>query len=364
MEFLSELGLFIAKSFWIVLCIVFVLAFFGSMMPKRRQQSDVPEGHLMVRHLNEWHRELQRGIDIEAFDPKSAQLVRKAERKRHKAEAKAKKREAKEAAKAKPVESSDDEAPTKGDRRRVFVLSFDGGDVEAAKVEFLRKEITAILVRTNTPNEVVVRLKSAGGYVHSYGFAASQLLRIREAGIKLTVAVDEIAASGGYMMAAVADHIIAGPFAVVGSIGVAAELPNLHRFLKKFDIDYEVLTAGKHKRTLTMFGENTDEHREKFQEEMDETHELFQDFVSQYREQVDIPSTATGESWYGSKALELNLIDAVQTSDQYILKACEDAEVYEVQWVMPVRPFNQLASKLAASAETFTSWLKRGFRAS
>ena len=359
MEFLFELGLFIAKSFWIVLSIIFVLIALMSVLPKRRQHADVPEGHLVVRHINELHRELQRGIDVEAFDPKTAQRARKLERKERQAEIKAKRREAKAAAKVKAGKTSEDATEETDGRRHVFVLDFNGDDIEAARVEFLRKEITALLVRSKQPNEVVVRVRSAGGYVHSYGFAASQLLRVREAGIKLTVAVDQIAASGGYMMAAVADQIIAAPFALVGSIGVAAELPNIHRLLKKYDIDYEVLKAGQYKRTLTVFGENTDEQREKFQEEMEETHALFQDFISRYRTTVDVPATATGESWYGTRALELNLVDAIQTSDQYVLQACNDAEVYEVQWVMPVRPLSQLATRLAASASTLTSWLKR-----
>lgn len=370
MEFLFELGLFIAKGFWVVVCIVIVLIVIASIRPNRRMAHGENEGHLMVRHVNEMNRELQRGIDVEAFDPKSTQRARKLERKQRQAEAKQRQRDAKAAAKAPsppPREDEQDAEATsdtdQSERRSVFVLNFSGEDIEASKVEFLRKEVTALLVRTKKPSEVVVRLKSAGGYVHSYGFASSQLLRIRESGIKLTVAVDEIAASGGYMMAAVADQIIAGPFAVVGSIGVAAELPNVHRLLKKYDIDYEVLTAGKHKRTLTVFGENTDEHREKFQEEMDQTHMLFQDFVSKYREVVDLPSTATGETWFGTKAVELNLVDTIQTSDQYILDACNDAEVYEVQWVEDVRPLNQLMTRLAATATKVNDWLRYGIRA-
>ena len=361
MEFLFEIGLFILKGFWVVICIVFVLMAFSAIVPKRRPQPDIPEGHLVVRHVNEIHKELKRTVDMESFDRKSAQRARKQERKQRQAEAKQRERDAKKAEKEKVEDQT--ESAEQSESKHVFVLDFNGEDVEAAKSEFLRKEITAILVRTKQPSEVVVRLKSAGGYVHSYGFAASQLLRIREAGIKLTVAVDQIAASGGYMMAAVADQILAAPFAVVGSIGVAAELPNVHRLLKKYDIDYEVLTGGEHKRTLTVFGENTDEQRTKFQQEIDETHELFKDFVSKYRETVDVPSAATGESWYGSKALELNLVDSIQTSDQYIQAACNDSEVYEVQWVVPVKPINQLAARLAASVSTITSWFKRGVRA-
>ena len=364
MEFLYELALFIVKSFWIVVCIIVVLMAFTTMVVKRRSPGgERDEGHLVIKHLNELHRELQRTVDMEAFDPKSAQRARKQDQKDRKALAKEREREAKAAAKSTSktvTEASEPASEEKSERQHVFVLNFDGEDVDAARVEYLRKEINALLVRTKKPSEVVVRLKSAGGYVHSYGFAASQLLRIREAGIKLTVAVDQIAASGGYMMAAVADHIIAAPFAVIGSIGVAAEMPNLHRLLKKHDIDYEIMTAGKHKRTLTMFGENTDEHREKFQEEMEEVHVLFQDFISKYRDSVDVPSTATGETWYGTKAVELNLVDAICTSDQYVLTAANDAEVYELEWITNERPLNKLAERLAASASVVSNWLKMG----
>ena len=362
MEFLFEIGLFIAKSFWIVICIVFILMIFGSMVSRRRQHPDVPEGNLLVRHVNSFHKDLQRCVDMESFDPKGMKRAQKAERKERKAEEKKKKQTLKEVAKPKPTDEQSDEVSGDEEKRRhIYVIDFKG-DIEASKVSHLRNEITAVLMRTNKPSEVVVRLESAGGYVHSYGLAASQLLRVRESGIKLTVVVDQLAASGGYMMAAVADKIVAAPFALIGSIGVAAEVPNLYRLLQKFDIDYDVLTAGEHKRTMTFFGENKEEHREKLLEEMAETHGLFQDFVSKYRDVVDLPETATGESWYGTRAMELKLVDMIQTSDQYILEACNDAEVYEVRWTMPHRPFTDLTTRLAASASHISNWLKLALR--
>lgn len=366
MEFLFELGLFVAKSFFIVLCICFILMMIGSMSSRRRRHPEVAEGSLLVRHVNGFYDELKRAVDPETFDPKAINKARKAERKQQKQQAKAKRKAAKQEAKTKqaPKETEDhaiSETQSQDEKRSVYVLDFKG-DIEASKVGHLRKEITAVLVRSSKPNEVVVRLESAGGYVHSYGLAASQLLRIREAGIKLTVAVDQLAASGGYMMAAVADKIIAAPFALIGSIGVAAEVPNLYRLLQKFDIDYDVLTAGEHKRTMTFFGENKEEHKEKLLEEMSETHGLFQDFVSKYRDVVDLPETATGESWYGTRALELKLVDDIQTSDQYILDACNDSNVYEVKWSMPHTPFADLANRLAASATHVSSWLRHVLR--
>jgi serine protease SohB len=169
--------------------------------------------------------------------------------------------------------------------------------------------------------------------VHSYGLASSQLKRITDANVQLTVAVDKVAASGGYMMACVADKILAAPFAVLGSIGVLAQLPNFHRLLKKNDIDFELLTAGEYKRTLTMFGENTEKGREKFVEELEQTHVLFKQFVGANRPDLDIDKVATGEVWYGQKAIEIGLIDELQTSDAYIQDKLKEADVYEIKFV-------------------------------
>ena len=179
----------------------------------------------------------------------------------------------------------------------------------------------------------MIRLESAGGMVHSYGLASSQLDRIVKKGIPLTVCVDKVAASGGYMMACVADKIIAAPFSILGSIGVVAQMPNFHRLLKKHDVDYEMLTAGEYKRTLTMFGENTEKGREKFIEDLEQTHDLFKDFVQQHRTEVDINNIATGEVWLGTKALEMKLVDDLKTSDEYLVEKMADADIYEVSYV-------------------------------
>ncbi|MEM7379530.1 MAG: protease SohB, partial [Pseudomonadota bacterium] len=192
---------------------------------------------------------------------------------------------------------------------------------------------TAVLAVARPGDEVVVKLESPGGMVHSYGLAASQLDRIVQAKVQLVVCVDKVAASGGYMMACVANRIVAAPFAVLGSIGVVAQLPNVHRLLKKNDIDFELLTAGQYKRTLTVFGENTDEGRQKFIEELEETHVLFKEFVSEHRPQVDIDQIATGETWYGRRALGMKLIDEVSTSDDYLIKRLEEVNVYDVRFV-------------------------------
>ncbi|TNF89662.1 MAG: protease SohB, partial [Gammaproteobacteria bacterium] len=215
---------------------------------------------------------------------------------------------------------------------RVFVLDFDG-NIRASAVAQLRREITAVLSMARENDEVLLRLESRGGMVHAYGLASSQLQRIRDHGISLTVCVDKVAASGGYMMACVANKVLAAPYAILGSIGVVAQLPNFNRLLKKHDIDFEMITAGEYKRTLTILGENTEKGREKFTEEIEDVHLLFKEFVSQHRPELEIERVATGESWFGQRALDLALVDELSTSDEYITRACEAADVFEVKYV-------------------------------
>lgn len=217
---------------------------------------------------------------------------------------------------------------------RVFVLDFKG-DLLATAAESLREEVTVVLGVTAPGDEVVLRLESSGGAVHGYGFAASQLARLRDKKVPLTVCVDKVAASGGYMMACVGDKVLAAPFAILGSIGVVAPVPNLHRLLDRFGVDYEDVTAGKHKRTVTLLGVNTEEGRAKFKEQIDETHTLFKRFVTDMRPSLDIETVATGEHWYGTRAVELGLVDALRTSDDYLLDRSGSARIFEVKCDRP-----------------------------
>lgn len=234
-----------------------------------------------------------------------------------------------------------------GDDRRqhVYILSFHG-DLHARAVEGLREEISAVLQVAEPGDEVLLRLESEGGLVHAYGLAASQLARLRERGIPLTAAIDKVAASGGYLMACVAHRILAAPFAVVGSIGVVAQLPNFHRLLQRMDVDYELHTAGEFKRTLTLFGENSEAARAKFREELEETHRLFKHFVATHRPQLDLARVATGEHWFGSRALELGLIDGLQTSDDWLLERVGRAELVELCFRRRPRLSERLAHAL------------------
>ncbi len=296
MEFLAEYGLFLAKSVTFIVVVAVVIGLIASAGQKTKPKK------INIEHLNDRYAEL----------------------KKHLQEAVLTKKELKKRAKQAKADTKKDADLVK---EKVYVLNFNG-DIKAAQSEQMKDEISALLSLDDSIAEIVVKVESGGGMVHQYGFAASQLERIKQKGIPLTVCVDKVAASGGYMMAVVADKIIAAPFAVLGSIGVIAQLPNFNRLLKKNDIDFEVHTAGEYKRTLTVFGENTDKAREKFREDLADVHVLFKDFVGERRTSVDVDKVANGDVWYGQKALEVNLVDEIKTSDEYLQERCNTADVY------------------------------------
>ena len=320
-NFLLDYGLFLLKFGTVVVGIAAVV--FVIVMLKVRSRT-AEEGHLEVKHVNQ-------KFDHAKLLLESATLPKG----NFKKSAKAHKE------KQKKAEKSD-----AGDKKRIFVINFKG-DIRADEVASLREEISALLTTAAKKDEVLVVLESGGGTVHGYGLGASQLRRIRDKNITLTVAVDKVAASGGYMMACVANRIIAAPFAIIGSIGVLAQLPNFYRLLKKHDIDFEQISAGKYKRTLSLFGENTEADREKLRAELEETHELFKQFVRENREQVDVEAISTGEHWHGQKALELGLVDTLQTSDDYLSEAAQSADIYEIRYARKKSIMEKLFSSTA-----------------
>lgn len=318
MEFLTEYGLFLAKIVTFVVAALVVISVVMSAAQKDRGDHE-GEGELKIRKLNEKYEKLRETIQSRLMSDHQRKVFQKARKKVQKAEKKA----------AKAAKNTDEQDESRG---RVYVLDFDG-DIKASDTDPLRRAITAVLsIADPEKDEVVIRLESGGGLVHSYGLAAAQLDRIRSKGVRLTACVDKVAASGGYMMACVADRIIASPFAILGSIGVVAQLPNFHRFLKKNDVDFEVLTAGEHKRTMTIFGENTDKGRQKFLEDLEDTHGLFKEYVGERRPDLDIAAVANGDIWFGKRALEVKLIDEIKTSDEYLIEACDRADVVSVAY--------------------------------
>lgn len=303
LEYALDYGLFLAKLGTVVVAIVVVGGFIVSEMRRGAEQRG-----LTVEHLNRRFEELG--------DTVSRAVLGKAQ---FKQTAKQRKAERKELDK-------------KGSqRRRVFVIDFKG-DIRATATTSLREEVSAILAVASEGDRVLVRLENAGGTVHEHGLAASQLLRIRQQELPLIIAVDKVAASGGYLMACVASHIIAAPFAIIGSIGVIAQMPNFNRWLEDKGVDFEQVTAGRFKRTLTLFGKNTEEGREKLREEIEDVHDLFKTQIATHRPQLDVEQVATGEYWYGSRALELGLIDEIRTSDDFLAEAVAESDLYKVSY--------------------------------
>ncbi|HHF3121994.1 protease SohB [Vibrio diabolicus] len=333
MEFLLDYGLFLAKIITVVAAIIVLLIIAKSAGGK----SGAAKGELEITNLSEQHKQSVEQLEHHLHDDAFIKARDKAVKKEEKEKNKSREKEIKQASKDGSLDSKREP--------HLFVLDFNGS-IDAKEVASLREEITAILAVAREGDEVLLRLESGGGMVHGYGLASSQLDRIKAAGLPLTISVDKVAASGGYMMACVADKIVSAPFAIVGSIGVIAQIPNFNKLLKKHDIEYEQLTAGEYKRTLTMFGENTDKARDKFKQELEETHVLFKDFIRERRPSLDLDKVATGEHWFGTQAKELGLVDDISTSDEIVVAACKDKTVLSVHYVQK----KKLADKLAGVA--------------
>ncbi|WP_108651723.1 protease SohB [Dongshaea marina] len=336
MDFLLQYGLFLAKTATWVIAIIVLVAVILMLVMRQKQR----KGELEISNLSEQLDETQHRLQSELLSGEEQKLV---EKKRKKAQKKAAK-ERKQALK------QQDEGSERNQKSRLFVLDFKGS-IDAKEVRSLREEVSAVLAIASSKDEVLVRLESGGGVVHGYGLAASQLQRIRDRHIPLTVSVDKVAASGGYMMACVAEKILAAPFAIIGSIGVIAQLPNFNRLLKRNDIDFEQHTAGEFKRTLTMFGENSDKGRAKFREDLEAIHGLFKDFVGEHRPELELSKVATGEYWFGRQALKLGLIDTIQTSDEYLLSQHPDRTLVGVRYVVRKRLADKLSHSVSLGIE-------------
>ncbi len=301
LEIFLEYGLFLLKVITILISVIVLISFVAAS-----KKSNTSEG-LEIENLNEKYKGLSDSLNKAVMEKDEWKKKQKSEK------AIAKKNKKKKTRKPK-----------------AYILDFIG-DIKASAVPSLREEVTAILDIAKRNDQIVLRLDNHGGVVHEHGLAASQLARIRQKKIHLTVVVDKVAASGGYLMASVANKIYAAPFAILGSIGVIAQLPNFNRLLDNYGVDFEQITAGQYKRNVTMFGKNTDEDREKLKDQLEEIHELFKSSVNEYRPQLDLEKVATGEHWYGSKALELGLIDEIKTSDELLIEMAKKYEIFSVK---------------------------------
>lgn len=319
---------FVFQTGVIVLAVMAILAFIVMLKDKKRGAG----GSVTVKNLNKRYKRFAQHVGMELQEKDNLTLLSKikgwlAARKQ-----------------AKP--SRDAKA-----RATLFVLDFKG-DISASACDQLREEVSSLLLVAQPNDRVLLRLESPGGVVHGYGLAASQLQRIRDKGLTLIVSVDKVAASGGYMMACVANRILTAPFAVIGSIGVLAAMPNLHKFLRKRKIDYLEVTAGEFKRTVTPLGEITESGMNKFQEQIDATHALFKEHVQKHRADVEIDKVATGEFWYGTQALALGLVDEIGTSDDFILANLDACRVIHLQYEGEKKLKQKIADALSVCMDT------------
>lgn len=350
LEFLLDYGLFLAKIATVVIAIIAILVIAKSVSGK----SGAAKGELEITNLTDQHKDTVEQLEHHLHDEAFIKARDKAEKKVEKEKAKSRDKDIKKAVK-------DGQLDTKREPH-LFVLDFNGS-IDAKEVTSLREEVTAILAVARDGDEVLLRLESGGGMVHGYGLASSQLDRLKAAKLPLTISVDKVAASGGYMMACIADKIVSAPFAIVGSIGVIAQLPNFNKLLKKHDIEFEQLTAGEYKRTLTMFGENSDKARDKFKEELEETHGLFKDFIRERRPELDLEKVATGEHWFGTQAKALGLVDEISTSDDLVVSACKDKTVLAIHYVQKKKLSAKLAGVAGEAADhVLMKWISRGQR--
>ena len=314
-ELLSNYGLFLMKTLTVLISILLIISFIVNS--KKSDQSGSIEIKNINKELNSIEENIKKNILTKSDFKKFIKARKKSNKKLEK---------------------------------RLFVIDFKG-NIRASEIVSLRREVSGVILSCKKGDEVLLRLENSGGTVHEHGLAASQLKRIKDKKIPLTICVDKVAASGGYMMACVANKIIASPFAIIGSIGVLAQVPNFNKLLKDKGINFEQHTAGNYKRTVTMFGENTDKDREKLNEQLEEIHVLFKNFITSQRKNIDIEKVATGEYWYGENALSLNLIDEVRTSDEYILAMREKFEITHIKY-KPIKTFSDKISKISSS---FTS---------
>lgn len=310
-ELISNYGLFLLKTLTVVIGIIVILSF---ALSSKKSKS---EGNLVVTNVNEELDNLENNIKQNILNKKDFKNFIKDKKKNNKIA-----------------------------EKKLFILDFKG-NIKASEIVSLRREISGILLSYKKGDEVILRLENSGGTVHEHGLAASQLKRIKDKKIPLTICVDKVAASGGYMMACVANKIVSSPFAIIGSIGVLAQVPNFNKLLKNKGIDFEQHTAGNYKRTVTMFGKNTEKDRKKLGEQLEDIHLLFKDFIVSQRKNIDIEKVATGEYWYGKSALKLNLIDEIMTSDEYILSIKDKFNIFHIKY-KPVTSFADKISKVSS----------------
>lgn len=348
LELFLDYALFLAKAATVAVVIVIVLSSAAALAMRSKQGR--AKGYIEVNRMNTLFDSYKYALHEVMLPPPIFKKYIKQQAKDEKQQAKDEKKATKKAAASKEDEH----------KKRLFYITFKG-DIHASAAEGLRHEVSSVLTSADDHDEVLVSIESGGGMVSNYGFAASQLQRILDKGLSLTVAVDKIAASGGYLMACVSNKIIAAPYAMIGSVGVLAQVPNFHKLLQEHNIDMDVYTAGEFKRQVTIFGENTEAGKQKFQETLEDIHDQFKNTILKFRPHLDMEKVATGEAWLAEQAQALGLVDELMTSDAYLMAACETSDVLEIKWVLKTSPAERLMNRIETSFKQVLNVAKRPF---
>lgn len=219
-----------------------------------------------------------------------------------------------------------------GEPGKVAVLKFKG-DIRASARFAFAKLVDEVVLNAREFKEVVVVVESPGGGVSEYGMLFAELERMRkcEENFQLTVVVDTVAASGGYLMSLPAHKILAAPFAMVGSIGVVSFIPNIRELLEANKIKPRTFTAGDFKRTVTLTDEGDEKSAEQYKQQLALIHEQFKQALKKYRPQVELEKVATGEAWLASTTVEkeLQLVDGLNTSHALLLEMNQSFDLVE-----------------------------------
>ena len=217
------------------------------------------------------------------------------------------------------------------------------GQQEIIDKAFSEKKALAIAISINSPGGSPVQSHLIYSYIKTLAKKNKK---------KVLVFAEDVAASGGYLIACAGDEIYANSSSIIGSIGVISASFGFQDAIKKIGIQRRVYTAGKNKSTLDPFVEEKDEDIERLKKIQLELHSDFINVVKESRASklIDIEknNTFTGEFWSGSTSLKIGLIDGVGNAEQVLKeKFGEDVIIKKLE-----KPKGFIAKKLSASIDS------------
>lgn len=209
------------------------------------------------------------------------------------------------------------------DKGKVLVIAVEGVISDAPERSFLRprpsmvQEIVSQLRLAEQDKEVravLLKIDSPGGSTTASDILYHEIMEFKKrTQAKVVVSMMNLATSGGYYISLPADHILAHPTTVTGSIGVILLYPQVTGLMKKIGIDVEVNKSGEKKDMASPFREATEEERRIFQGITDDLGNQFLDLVKKHRtlDTKAVESVATARVYLSKEALNLGLVDEI-----------------------------------------------------